>query len=125
MLQSVAGICKVDNKFLLGKRKEGGSIGGKWEFPGGKVEKDETYENSLIREYDEELGVQIVVKDFIVKCEFSSNDHNFSLYAYYIELCNQNISYNEHDEFRYFTLEEIYTLNDDFADSDKLLLEFL
>lgn len=46
-----------DGRTLLAKRPEGKSMGGLWEFPGGKVADGETPEAALIRELDEELGI--------------------------------------------------------------------
>lgn len=122
---SVAGIIKRENKFLLGKRKEGGSIGGKWEFPGGKVKKGESLENALVREIKEELDCNIIVKDFIIAKEFSSSDHTFTLNAYFIELIEENIKLIEHDEFKWFSLAEIKLLGTMLADSDRLLIPSL
>lgn len=125
MSESVAGIIVEDKKYLLGKRKAGGSIGGKWEFPGGKVEKGESFKDALEREFIEELGININVRDFIVKKYFTCNDHSFTLYAYHIDVLSDNFEKNEHDEFKYFTLEELRTLGDDLADSDRLLLDHI
>ena len=47
-----------DRRVLIAQRPEGKSMSGLWEFPGGKVEPDETPEAALIRELDEELGIQ-------------------------------------------------------------------
>ena len=47
-----------DDRILLAQRPEGKSMAGLWEFPGGKVEPDETPEHALIRELREELGVE-------------------------------------------------------------------
>jgi len=44
---------------LLGKRIKGKSLKGYWEFPGGKIEPNETPEEALFREFQEELGVEI------------------------------------------------------------------
>ena len=52
-------------RVLLQQRKRGGSHGGLWEFPGGKIEDDESPENALVREISEELGVTIAVPDFV------------------------------------------------------------
>lgn len=125
MSSSVAGITKEGNRYLLGKRKPGGSIGNKWEFPGGKVKKDEDHNSALKREFLEELEVEIKVKDFIVKKVFNSDDHNFTLFAYSIELLEKNFSYNEHVEFKWFTIDEIKNLGDSLASSDRLLINYL
>lgn len=46
-------------KVLMQQRKAGGAHGGLWEFPGGKLEPAETLECALLREIDEELGLQL------------------------------------------------------------------
>ena len=46
-----------DGRILLSKRPEGKKLAGLWEFPGGKVDPGETPERALIRELQEELGI--------------------------------------------------------------------
>jgi 8-oxo-dGTP diphosphatase len=46
-----------DGRILLAQRPEGKQFSGYWEFPGGKIEAGETPEAALVRELDEELGV--------------------------------------------------------------------
>lgn len=45
--------------FCITKRKSGKHLEGYWEFPGGKVEQDESVENALIRELKEEVGISV------------------------------------------------------------------
>jgi 8-oxo-dGTP diphosphatase len=48
----------ADRRVLIARRPEGKPMAGLWEFPGGKVEPDETPEAAIIRELNEELGVE-------------------------------------------------------------------
>lgn len=53
-----AAILFRDSKVLIAKRKGGKHLGGKWEFPGGKVEPGETPEECLARELEEEFDIK-------------------------------------------------------------------
>lgn len=57
ILVSAVALIDPDGRVLLAQRPEGKSMAGLWEFPGGKVELDETPEAALIRELHEELGI--------------------------------------------------------------------
>ncbi|MGB1518467.1 MAG: NUDIX domain-containing protein, partial [Crocinitomicaceae bacterium] len=54
-------ITNAEGKIFIARRKKDKSLGGKWEFPGGKIEKDETQEECLQRELNEELNMQVKV----------------------------------------------------------------
>jgi 8-oxo-dGTP diphosphatase len=57
VLVSAVALVDADGRVLLAQRPEGKSMAGLWEFPGGKVEQGETPEAALIRELQEELGI--------------------------------------------------------------------
>lgn len=57
VLVSAVALIDRDGRVLLAQRPEGKSMAGLWEFPGGKVEPGETPEVALIRELQEELGI--------------------------------------------------------------------
>ena len=58
VLVSAVALIDADGRLLLAQRPEGKSMAGLWEFPGGKVEPGETPEAALIRELQEELGIE-------------------------------------------------------------------
>jgi 8-oxo-dGTP diphosphatase len=57
----VTGLIRKGDKVLVGQRPVGNTLAGQWEFPGGKIEKNESPEQALIRELREELGIEAEV----------------------------------------------------------------
>jgi len=60
VLVAAVALIDPDGRVLLAQRPEGKHLAGLWEFPGGKVHDGETPETALIRELDEELGIDVV-----------------------------------------------------------------
>ena len=58
VLVSAVALIDIDGRVLIAQRPEGKSMAGLWEFPGGKVEPGETPEHALMRELEEELGIE-------------------------------------------------------------------
>lgn len=58
VLVAAAALIDQSGKVLLAQRPEGKSMAGLWEFPGGKIEEGESPEFALVRELEEELGIQ-------------------------------------------------------------------
>ena len=59
LLVAAAALVDVDGRVLIAQRPEGKSMAGLWEFPGGKVKPGETPEHALIRELQEEIGIDV------------------------------------------------------------------
>lgn len=60
-----AGVVIRDNNVLVAKRNAGSHLEGLWEFPGGKLEPNESPQECLAREFHEELGVDIEVRSIL------------------------------------------------------------
>ncbi len=70
MTTVVAAVIERSGRILIAQRKRTGQHPLKWEFPGGKVEPDETPENAVVRELEEELGIRAQVGPEIGRYEF-------------------------------------------------------
>lgn len=57
-----AALVDRDNRVLLAQRPQGKSLAGLWEFPGGKLNANETPEHALVRELHEELGIDVCLQ---------------------------------------------------------------
>ena len=83
MITVVAALIEKDNKYLIARRSTGSEdVLGKWEFPGGKVEKDETEEHAIEREIKEEFEMDIKAIRFLINnvCEYPTKTIDLRLY---------------------------------------------
>ena len=94
MIRVVCGIIKKDNKIFICRRKVEKALGGYWEFPVGKVELNESHEDSLERELREELDMEVNVGAFFKSVEHDYDDFSIELIAYFCEFksCNYNLT---------------------------------
>lgn len=67
----VAAVIERDGRILIGQRKKEDRHPLKWEFPGGKVEANETPREALVRELREELSIEAVIGPEMIRYEFS------------------------------------------------------
>jgi 8-oxo-dGTP diphosphatase len=116
---SVAGIAMEGGRLFIARRKQGGDLGGKWEFPGGKVEPGERDEETLVREYEEELALPIEVGPFLSSVSFTHRGKEYVLHAYRITFRKKVFTLRMHSEWKWASLEEMEQM--DFADSDRKL----
>ena len=97
----VAGIIINQNKILIGKRKDKDIGGGKWEFPGGKIEIGETISKALERELYEELGISAKIGKELMNYEhmFKTTIYNIS----FMEIIDYDgeIRNNAHSEIKW------------------------
>ncbi|QUH26813.1 (deoxy)nucleoside triphosphate pyrophosphohydrolase [Serpentinicella alkaliphila] len=108
MLDVVAVI--LENEFgdiLIAKRKKGKELEGYWEFPGGKVEKNETPENSLKREIKEEMNIDIRVGSFVGESIYKYERGTIKLLAYKGNIIRGEITLLDHDEYRWVKYKEL------------------
>lgn len=117
---SVACVACNGNKVLVALRCPSGDMGGRWEFPGGKVEEGETDSQAVIREFCEEFGVQVTVGSRIADAEFMHNGKTCCLHAYQIFVPHDGMTeryvLTEHTDYKWIPVSEIENIS--FVDSD-------
>lgn len=122
---SVAGVARRGTDILVMHRLPGGSVGGLWEFPGGKAEKGESPREALIREWMEETGLEITVGDEITRGEFHHNGAAVTLIAFNVELpfIDSDPVLREHDAFQWVSVENLSKLS--LVDSDRIVADVI
>lgn len=108
IIKVVAAILQKEDKILIARKKEGKPLAGYFEFPGGKIEKGETPEESLIRELMEEMNIKIAIKEYVGESIYDyGNGKVISLLGYKSEIIDGEIKLSDHDRYEWVTLEEI------------------
>jgi len=93
----VAAIIKKGNLYLVTQRNKDKYMGLKWEFPGGKVEVNETLQEALTREIYEELNININVYEKIAEERYKDSEINIVLHYFLCSIKDGVISLNEHE----------------------------
>jgi mutator protein MutT len=81
----VAVVWNPSGQILIAKRKTGGTMGGLWEFPGGKIELGETVPECIIREIREELAIEITVGEHLVTIEHTYPAFQITLHVHHCQ----------------------------------------
>jgi len=82
----VAAVIERDGAFLVTRRQAGVHLEGLWEFPGGKIDPDETHAAALGREIREELDADVDVRDLVLATHHAYPDRTVVLYFYRCDL---------------------------------------
>src|SRR5438105_13642314 len=77
-----AGLVFRDGKLLITQRRPQDPLGGLWEFPGGKRERNEAFEECVRRELKEELGIEVKVRELVDSVTHDYPEKSFHLKFY-------------------------------------------
>lgn len=118
-------ITDKQNRVLLAQRPEGKALSGMWEFPGGKIEPEESPEEALVRELKEELSIDVEVES-LVPLTFVTHQYNhfrLLMLLYHCPRWTGEAHGHEGQEIRWVSLAEMDALP--MPPADKPLVEFL
>ncbi|HPX69486.1 MAG TPA: 8-oxo-dGTP diphosphatase MutT [Bacillota bacterium] len=112
-----------DGKVLIAQRQQGSHMEYKWEFPGGKLEPDETPEECIIREIKEEMDIDIEVDDIYKVVKFRYEEKDILLLCYLCRIIKGDLKAIECNDFRWVTKDELPGF--DFVPADLPIVEKL
>lgn len=120
MSRSIACIDYRSGKIFIAKRQMVGDMGGRWEFPGGKIEDGEDLQTAVVREMQEEFGVTVTVGRKITSGTFTHKGKPCTLDVLEVTFPHDGIEkkfeLTEHTDYKWADIDLIPSLN--FVDSD-------
>ncbi len=122
-VEVVAAIIVKDKKVLATKRLEG-EFDGMWEFPGGKIEKNETHPQALIREIREELESDIIVNDFLCTIHHTYSTFKLVMHCYICSIQNNCFVLNNHSDYKWLEINTLHHLVD-WIEADIKILDYI
>ncbi|WP_313182518.1 (deoxy)nucleoside triphosphate pyrophosphohydrolase [Sphingobacterium siyangense] len=107
LITVVCGIIFKDDLVLICRRKPEKSLGGYWEFPGGKVEDGESNEESLLRELIEELNLKVKIKQHFFDTVHQYDNGAIELISFICETENIASESTDHDQLEWVKISDL------------------
>jgi 8-oxo-dGTP diphosphatase len=123
MITVTAAILVKDSRVFIGKRRANGRLAGKWEFPGGKVEQNETPEDCLKRELQEELDIDATIGHYMGDSIYRYDFGTVRILFYRAFWDGRSIVSKDHQEVKWSSLDQLNQY--DFAPADIPFVEML
>lgn len=124
-IEVCAAVIIKDKKILLTQRGYG-EYKDKWEFPGGKIEKDESKEDAIKREIKEELDASIKVDNFLCKVEYDYTTFYLKMNVFCVSLEDEHIIFKEHESYKWINFNDLDDVKKlDLLPADNLVISYL
>jgi 8-oxo-dGTP diphosphatase len=123
IVEVAVGVIKQGNKIYISKRADDLHQGGKWEFPGGKREANETIEQALSRELFEEIGIQVTEQSQFMLIEHDYGDKKVCLDVRLVEGFEGQASHQEGQQSQWVDITDLSQFT--FPDANKVIIDKL
>lgn len=121
MLNVTCALIIKNGKLLITRNGSNSDHALQWEFPGGKIDKDETQEACIVREIMEELELTIRIETPLVPIEHNYGTKEIRLIPFICSVNGGKLKLNNHIAEKWIDLEELKNI--DFSEADKRLIE--
>ncbi len=111
MIKVVCGIIYKNRQILICRKKPDKSLGGYWEFPGGKIEAGETAPEALYRELKEELGMSASIGKRYTTVFHSYETCTIELTAYICQFEEASFRLTDHDCYKWIDANDLNMYN--------------
>ena len=123
MIDVVAAVIKKNNKYFIAQRNRHKHFAFHWEFPGGKVDNDESFEQALKREIYEELSINIKIKKKVTSEKYKDDKIDVEVHYFLCELTDEDIILSEHEDMKWVLKKDL--LNFKLAPGDSKIINYL
>jgi len=121
MIDVTCAIVLNQGRVLVTQRSEKMRLPLKWEFPGGKIEPNETAEACISRELNEELNIEVEIVNKLRPCPFQYETMSINLIPFVVKMKSGQILLREHKDFKWVEIHELTRF--DWAPADLPVLE--
>ncbi len=123
MIDVVAAVIKKNNKYFIAQRNKHKHFSFYWEFPGGKVDANESFKDALKREIQEELSINIKIIKLITSKKHKDKQINVKIHYFLCETLDEKILLSEHEDMKW--VHKIDLLNYKLAPGDSKIIKYL
>jgi 8-oxo-dGTP diphosphatase len=126
MIPVVCGVIIRDGLIFIAKRNKDKSMGGYWEFPGGKVERFEIPQDALFRELKEELNMNVEILEHFKTVKYSYPNITIELISFKCKFINAEYELKDHEDYKWVKPSQLLNFKLALADipiAHKLILE--
>lgn len=109
-----------DGDILIAKRNLKKAQGGLWEFPGGKIEKNESADDAIKREIKEELNIDIEINRWLIEKKHEYPEKTINLILCSAKWTGGELNLSEHEDSKWIKKEDIF--NYEFAEADSEII---
>ena len=123
MIDVVAAVIKKNNKYFIAQRNRNKHFAYHYEFPGGKVDHNEHFENALKREINEEVSINIEIIKKIASEKYTDDKIDVEVHYFLCESSNDKIILSEHEDMKWVQKDDI--LKYKLAPGDAKIIKYL